>query len=105
MHDREQERHPHIGRSGRLGTHAIAVARCFLTPVREGGRTAPTSSTRTRVEVPGVGTVGLGDRMELAGGFVRVHPGDGPARGAAPLEVGGVEAPASCARHDAFLTH
>lgn len=55
--------------------------------------------------MPGVGTVGLGDRMELAGGFVRVHPGDGPARGAAPLEVGGVEAPASCARHDAFLTH
>lgn len=58
-----------------------------------------------RVEVPGVGTVGLGDRVQLAGGFVVEHPGDGPARDAAPLEVGGVEAPASCARHDVFLAH
>lgn len=58
-----------------------------------------------RVEVPGVGTVGLGDRVELGGGFVVEHPGDAPAQHPEPLTVGGADVPRSCARHDVFLAH
>lgn len=58
-----------------------------------------------RVEVPGVGDVGLGDRVELAGGFVVEHPGGTPAQEPSPSEVGGVEVPLRCARHDVFLAH
>ncbi len=58
-----------------------------------------------RVDVPGAGTVGLGDRVEVGGGFVVEHPEGGPEGEAGPVEVGGAEVPAECARHDVFLAH
>ncbi|HEX4976380.1 MAG TPA: hypothetical protein VFV40_00815 [Nocardioides sp.] len=57
-----------------------------------------------RVEVPGVGSVGLGDQVEVGGGFVVEHE-PGTPRDAGPVEVGGVSVPASCAKHDVFLAH
>lgn len=56
------------------------------------------------VDVPEVGRVGLGDQVEVAGGFVVEHE-PGTVRDAGPQEVGGVTVPASCARHDVFLAH
>lgn len=56
------------------------------------------------VEVPEVGRVGLGDRVEVAGGFVVEHE-PGTPRDAGPVEVGGVTVPAPCARHAVFLAH
>jgi hypothetical protein len=57
------------------------------------------------VEVPDVGRAGLGDRVEVGGGFVVEHSDRDEAPEPGPREVGGVTVPASCARHDVFLAH
>lgn len=57
------------------------------------------------VEVPDVGRVGLGDRVQVGGGFVVEHSDSDEAGEPGPLEVGGVTVPASCARRDVFLAH
>jgi hypothetical protein len=57
------------------------------------------------LEVPGVGRVGLGDPVQVGGGFVVEHSDRDEAREPGPLEVGGVTVPASCARRDVFLAH
>ncbi len=57
------------------------------------------------VDVPGVGRVGLGDRVQVGGGFVVEHSDRGAGRDAGSPEVGGVTVPSSCARHDVFLAH
>ena len=57
------------------------------------------------VEVPDVGRVGLGDRVQVGGGFVVEHSDREGAGEPGPLEVGGVTVPASCARQDVFLAH
>jgi len=55
------------------------------------------------VEVPAVGRVGLGDRVEVAGGFVVEHSDRDERHEPGPTEVGGVTVPSACARHDVFL--
>jgi hypothetical protein len=57
------------------------------------------------VEVPEVGRVGLGDRVEVGGGFVVEHSDRDEAPEPGALEVGGVTVPSSCARRDVFLAH
>lgn len=57
------------------------------------------------VDLPEVGRVGLGDRVEVGGGFVVEHSDRGEARDAGRPEIGGVTVPAACARHDVFLAH
>jgi hypothetical protein len=54
-----------------------------------------------RIEVPGYGTFGLGDQVQVAGGYVLEHSSDELTPG--PFEVGGVTVPAQCAEHDIFL--
>jgi hypothetical protein len=56
-----------------------------------------------RIEVPGYGTFGLGDQVQVAGGYVLEHSSDELTPG--PFEVGGVTVPAQCAEHDIFLAH
>jgi hypothetical protein len=56
-----------------------------------------------RIEVPGYGTFGLGDQVQVAGGYVLEHSSDELTPG--PFEVAGVTVPAQCAEHDIFLAH
>lgn len=56
-----------------------------------------------RVDVPGSGTIGLGDDVELGGGYVLEHSSDEVEPG--PYEVAGITVPAECAEHDVFLAH
>jgi hypothetical protein len=53
------------------------------------------------IEVPDNGTFGLGDEVQLGGGWVLEHSSDNVEPG--PYEVGGVTVPAECAEHDIFL--
>lgn len=56
-----------------------------------------------RVAVPGHGTVGLGDEVQVAGGYVLEHSSDEMEPG--PYEVAGLTVPADCAEHDIFVAH
>lgn len=58
-----------------------------------------------RLEVPDLGTVGLGDPVRVAGGFVVQHAEGDEVREPGPVEVGGVTVPEPCAAHDVFLAH
>ena len=53
------------------------------------------------IEVPDNGTFGLGDEVQLGGGWVLEHTSDNVEPG--PYEVAGVTVPAECAEHDIFL--
>jgi hypothetical protein len=53
------------------------------------------------IDVPDNGTFGLGDDMQLGGGWVLEHSSDNVEPG--PYEIGGVSVPAECAEHDIFL--
>ncbi|MCZ2859627.1 hypothetical protein [Blastococcus sp. VKM Ac-2987] len=53
------------------------------------------------IDVPGLGTYGLGDEVEVAGGFVLEHSSQEVEPG--PFDVAGVTVPAGCAEHDVFL--
>lgn len=53
------------------------------------------------IEVPGYGTYGLGDEVEVGGGFVLEHSSQDVQPG--PFDVAGVTVPAGCAEHDIFL--
>ncbi|MGY2065188.1 hypothetical protein [Blastococcus sp. SYSU DS0619] len=53
------------------------------------------------IDVPGHGTYGLGDQVEVAGGFVLEHSSQDVEPG--PFDVAGVTVPAGCAEHDVFL--
>jgi len=53
------------------------------------------------IEVPDNGTFGLGDEVQLGGGWVLERSSDNVEPG--PYEVGGVTVPAECAEHDIFL--
>ncbi|MGY2084997.1 hypothetical protein [Blastococcus sp. SYSU DS0539] len=55
------------------------------------------------IDVPGHGTYGLGDEVEVGGGFVLEHSSQDVAPG--PFEVAGVTVPPGCAEHDVFLAH
>jgi hypothetical protein len=55
-----------------------------------------------RIEVPGYGTFGLGDQVQVGGGYVLEHSSDEVTPG--PFEVAGVTVPAQCAKHDIFLS-
>ena len=56
-----------------------------------------------RIDVPDVGTVGVGDEVQVGGGYVLEHSSDEVEAG--PFETGGLTVPADCARHDVFLAH
>lgn len=58
-----------------------------------------------RLDLPDVGTVGLGDPVQVAGGFVVEHAEGDETREPGPAEVGGVTVPRRCAAHDVFLAH
>ncbi|RZU32961.1 hypothetical protein [Blastococcus saxobsidens] len=53
------------------------------------------------IAVPGHGTYGLGDEVEVGGGFVLEHSSRNWELG--PFDVAGVTVPAPCAEHDVFL--
>ncbi|WP_346619928.1 hypothetical protein [Blastococcus montanus] len=53
------------------------------------------------IDIPGQGTYGLGDEVEVAGGFVLEHSSRDVEPG--PFDVAGVTVPAGCAEHDVFL--
>ena len=53
------------------------------------------------IDVPGLGTFGLGDEVEVGGGFVLEHSSQDVEPG--PHDVAGVTVPAGCAEHDVFL--
>lgn len=53
------------------------------------------------IEIPGRGTFGLGDEVEVPGGYVLEHSSRDVEPG--PYRVGGVTVPARCAEHDIFL--
>jgi hypothetical protein len=55
------------------------------------------------IAVPGYGTFGLGDEVQVGGGYVREQSSDDVASGA--YEVSGVTVPAECAQHGVFLAH
>ena len=56
-----------------------------------------------RIEVPRYGTFGLGDHVQLSGGYVLEHSSQEVEPG--PYEVAGATVPAPCAEHDLFLAH
>ena len=56
-----------------------------------------------RIEIPTVGTFGLGDELRIGGGYVLEHTSTHVEPG--PFEEGGVTVPADCAAHDIFLAH
>ncbi|SEK22219.1 hypothetical protein SAMN04515665_101145 [Blastococcus sp. DSM 46786] len=53
------------------------------------------------IDVPGHGIYGLGDEVEVGGGFVLEHSSQDAPPG--PYDVAGVTVPAGCAEHDIFL--
>jgi hypothetical protein len=55
------------------------------------------------IRIPDNGDFALGDKVEVAGGFVLEHSSETVAPG--PYEVADVEVPAECAAHDIFLAH
>jgi hypothetical protein len=54
-----------------------------------------------RIEVPGYGTFGLDDQVQVGGGYVLEHSSGEVKPG--PYEVAGVTVPADCAEYDIFL--
>ena len=52
---------------------------------------------------PTTAPFGLGDDVQLGGGWVLEHSSDNVEPG--PYEIGGVSVPAECAEHDIFLAH
>ncbi|XVX18617.1 hypothetical protein ACQP1U_09595 [Actinomycetota bacterium] len=52
------------------------------------------------IEVPGAGTVAIGEDIEIGGGFVLEHRGAPRQQG--PQEIAGVAVPAACAEHNVF---
>ncbi|MCF6745292.1 hypothetical protein E9529_13615 [Blastococcus sp. KM273128] len=53
------------------------------------------------IDVPGHGIYGLGDEVEVGGGFVLEHSSQDVRPG--PFDIAGVTVPAGCAEHDVFL--
>jgi hypothetical protein len=55
------------------------------------------------IDIPDYGTFALGDKVQVAGGYVLEHSSDNVEPGDHP--IGGVTVPAECAKHDIFLAH
>ena len=55
------------------------------------------------IEIPDYGTFGLGEEVQVAGGYVLEHSSDNVEPG--DYQVAGVTVPAECAKHDIFLAH
>ncbi|GAA2089218.1 hypothetical protein IDH50_16000 [Aeromicrobium tamlense] len=53
------------------------------------------------IDIPHLGELSLGDRVEVPGGMVLEHSSDTVPPG--PLSIAGVTVPESCAEHDVFL--